>query len=48
MYQKQKEVIFPSGIYNFARILLFFLLFLKISFQGECLRIPFLKRSGDI
>ena len=48
MYQEQKEVIFRSGIYIFGRISLFFLLFLKISFQGDCLRILFLKRSGDI
>ena len=48
MYKEQKNVIFPSGIFIFARILHFFFLYLKIRFQREYLRILLLIGSGDI
>ena len=48
MSKEQKDEIFPSGIYIFARILLFFFLYAKMLFQGKCLRILLLIRSGDI
>ena len=48
MYKEQNEVAFPSGIFIFARILLFFFFYLKMRFQGEYLRILLLIRSGDI
>ena len=41
-------MIFPSGIFIFARILLFFFLYLKMRFQGKYLRILLSIRSGDI
>ena len=49
MYKEQKEVIFPSDIFIFAGILLFFFFFyLKMRFRGEHLRIMLLLKSGDI
>ena len=46
--KEQKEVVFPSGVFIFARILLFFFLYLKLRFQGEYSRILLLITSGDI
>ena len=48
MYKVQKEVIFPSGIFIFVCISLFFSLYLKMCFHGKYLKILLLIRSGDI
>ena len=47
-YKEQKEVIFPSGIFIFACILIFWFLYLNMHFQGECLRMLLIIRSDDI
>ena len=47
MHKEQKEVIFPSSIFIFARILLLFSLYLKMRFHREYLRIMLLIISVD-
>ena len=49
IYKEQKEVIFPSGNFIFARILFFFFFLCpKMRLRCEYLRILLLIRSGDI
>ena len=48
MCKRQKEVIFPSGVFIFARVLPFFFLYLKLGLHGEYSKLLLLIRSGDI
>ena len=48
MYKEQKEVIFPAGIFIFARILLFSFCISDMRFHGEYLKILLLIRSGEL
>ena len=48
IYKEQKDVIFPSGFSIFGRFLLFFLLYLKMRFTREYLRVLLLIKSSDI